>query len=196
MHLACRGSCRNPLAARVCPAARRLGRGHCSRWPRCDFDARLELAQRHPPGPGDAWHGRLGRARAPGGRANLETYTGDRDVGLGRIRVGHPRVGGRRVSGQAIYRRRSVSGASICQGWTAASEPMVRNRRPEPLDPRTFAPTGFAVNNAAFWNFFQQHGGVQTFGYRFDSAEWWCHWRPSRLALICLSWPAAWPEPR
>ncbi len=35
----------------------------------------------------------------------------------------------------------------------------------QPLDPLTFSPTGFAVNNAAFWNFFLQRGGVRTFGY-------------------------------
>ena len=33
------------------------------------------------------------------------------------------------------------------------------------LDPQTFSPTGFAVNNPAFWNFFQQRGGIRTFGY-------------------------------
>src|SRR5690242_15771303 len=32
-------------------------------------------------------------------------------------------------------------------------------------DPRFFSQTNFRIDNDAFWNFFQQRGGVRTFGY-------------------------------
>jgi hypothetical protein len=32
-------------------------------------------------------------------------------------------------------------------------------------DPRFFSQTGFRIDTDAFWNFFQQRGGVRTFGY-------------------------------
>src|SRR5438552_9075635 len=36
---------------------------------------------------------------------------------------------------------------------------------PSTSDPRFFSQTGFRIDTDAFWNFFQQRGGVRTFGY-------------------------------
>ena len=35
----------------------------------------------------------------------------------------------------------------------------------QPTDPRFFSQTGFRVDTDAFWSFFQDRGGVRTFGY-------------------------------
>jgi polysaccharide biosynthesis protein PslG len=61
--------------------------------------------------------------------------------------------------------RRTLRLVVVAVLLAAIAAPGSRMATAQPADPRYFPLTGYRIDNDAFWTFFQQRGGIPTFGY-------------------------------